>query len=109
MTHLSTTQIFLMIFIPGAITQLLRALPFAMFARKDISATIRELGVKLPFAIMTVLVVYCMKSIPAGSLKANAELLAAVALVAVLHLTKKNTILSISVGTVFYMALVHLV
>ena len=57
MTHLSTTQIFLMIFIPGAITQLLRALPFVMFARKDISSPIRDLGVKLPFATMAVPVV----------------------------------------------------
>ena len=61
------------------------------------------------FAIMAVLVVYCLKSIPTGNLKENLELLAAVLLVAGLHLTKKNTVLSISVGTVFYMVLVHLV
>ena len=60
-------------------------------------------------AIMAVLVVYCLKSIPTGSLKENLELIAAVLLVAGLHLTKKNTVLSISVGTVFYMVLVHLI
>ena len=74
-----------------------------------ISPTIRTLGATLPFAIMAVLVVYCLKSIPTGSLKENLELIAAVLLVAGLHLTKKNTVLSISVGTVFYMVLVHVV
>lgn len=47
--------------------------------------------------------------IPTGSLKENLELIAAVLLVAGLHLTKKNTVLSISVGTVFYMVLLHVV
>ena len=105
MIQLSTTQIFLMIFI----TQLLRALPFVMFGRRAISPTIRTLGATLPFAIMAVLVVHCLKSIPTGSLKENLELIAAVLMVAGLHLIKKNTVLSISVGTVFYMVLVHLV
>ena len=109
MIQLSTTQIFLMIFIPGLITQLLRALPFVMFGHRAISPTIRTLGATLPFAIMAVLVVYCLKSISTGSLKENLELIAAVLMVAGLHLTKKNTVLSISVGTVFYMVLVHLI
>lgn len=86
-----------------------RALPFVMFGRRAISPTIHTLGATLPFAIMAVLVVYCLKSIPTGSLKENLELIAAVLLVAGLHLTKKNTVLSISVGTVFYMVLVHVV
>lgn len=53
--------------------------------------------------------VYCLKSIPTGSLKENLELIAAVLMVAGLHLIKKNTVLSISVGTVFYIVLVHLI
>lgn len=108
MIHLSTMQIFLMLFIPGVITQLLRALPFLVFERKEISQTVRRLGEMLPFAIMAVLVVYCLKSLPTGEWKDNLTLISAVVLVAVLHLIKKNTILSIVVGTVFYMALVHL-
>ena len=90
MIHLSTMQIFLMIFIPGLITQILRALPFVVFGRRAISPTIRTLGATLPFVIMAVLVVYCLKSIPTGSLKENLKLLAAVLLVAGLHLTKKT-------------------
>ena len=81
MIHLRTTQIFLMIFIPGLITQILRALPFVVFGRRAISPTIRTLGATLPFAIMAVLVIYCLKSIPTGSLKENLELIAAVLLV----------------------------
>ncbi len=108
MIHLSTTQIFLMLFVPGIITQLLRALPFLVFGRKEVSPTVHRLGEMLPFAIMAVLVVYCLKSLPTGSLKENLALVSAVLLVAILHLIKKNTILSIIAGTVFYMALVHL-
>ena len=91
-------------------TMLTRFLPFLLFpAGKPTPKAVHYLGSVLPGAVFGLLVVYCLKSIPTGSLKENLELIAAVLLVAGLHLTKKNTVLSISVGTVFYMVLVHLI
>ena len=59
-------------------------------------------------AIMATLVVYCLKSVPASALQDNLILFAGVAVTAAVHIWKKSSILSITVGTVVYMVLVHL-
>lgn len=88
-------------------TLLTRAIPFLLFGgKKEVSPIIQYLGKVLPSAIMTILVVYCLKdvSIFAGS-RGVPEFLAILAVV-ILHLWKKNTLLSIGVGTIFYMLMV---
>lgn len=91
-------------------TLLTRALPFwVLGGKKDIPETIKYLGKVLPPAIMIILVIYCLKSVNilVGS-RGIPEALA-IGLVALLHLWKKNTLLSIGAGTVFYMILVQVV
>ena len=63
----------------------------------------------LPYAIMGMLVVYCLKNMNlfAGT-HGIPEILASAAVVG-LHVRKRNTLLSIAVGTVFYMFLVQVV
>lgn len=56
----------------------------------------------LPYAIMGMLVVYCLKSTPVPELTS-------VAMVVALHKWKHNTLLSIVSGTVAYMLLIQLV
>lgn len=88
-------------------TLLTRAIPFLLFGgKKEVSPIIQYLGKVLPSAIMTILVVYCLKdvSIFAGN-RGVPEFLAILAVV-ILHLWKKNTLLSIGVGTIFYMLMV---
>ena len=72
-------------------------------------ATVQYLGKVLPPAIMAILVVYCLKDINLLEGSRGLPEFLAVALVAVLHLWKKNTLLSIGAGTVFYMILVQAV
>ncbi len=89
-------------------TLLTRALPFWILGgKKDVPPTVKYLGKVLPPAIMVILVVYCLKSVSifAGS-RGIPEFLA-ISLVAVLHLWKKNTLLSIGAGTIFYMMILN--
>lgn len=91
-------------------TALTRFLPFWIFAgKKELPETIKYLGKVLPSAVMTILVVYCLKGVnPMKGSRGIPELLA-ITVVAALHLWKKNTLLSIGVGTVCYMFFVQVV
>lgn len=98
------------IVVAALVTAATRFLPFLVFGSgKKTPDIIVYLGKVLPYAIMGMLVVYCLKDInflvaPHGV----PELLGCVA-VAALHIWKRNTLLSIGCGTVFYMLLVQLV
>ncbi len=91
-------------------TAITRFLPFLIFpAGKETPKYIRYLGNVLPPAVFGMLVIYCLKdvSIFAGS-RGVPELLA-IALVIGLHLWKRQMLLSIAGGTIFYMALVQFI
>lgn len=98
------------ILVMALVTALLRFLPFIVFPDgKNRPKIITYLGTVLPYGVMAMLVIYCLKGVslltwPHGI----PELLAILAVVA-LHLWKKNTLLSIFGGTAFYMVLVQLV
>lgn len=89
-------------------TFLLRLAPFALF-RRGIPPFLRDLAAKLPAAIIAVLVVYCLKGLPSGSSPNALITLVSVAFVVWLHLWRKNTLLSIAMGTALYMLLLRLV
>ena len=59
-------------------------------------------------AVVAALVIYCLKSVPFGTFGDGARQLIAAAAVVALHLWKKNTLLSISVGTALYMLLIRI-
>ena len=98
----------LSILIPALLTFGLRALPFLLLNKRELPKRIEYLGNVFPMAIMATLVVYCLKSVPESALQDNLILLAGVLVTAVIHIWKKSSILSITVGTVVYMVLVHL-
>ena len=91
-----------------AVTQLTRFLPFILFPEnKETPKYIRELGSVLPYSVIGLLVVYCLKDInfPGGS-HGIPELIAVVFIV-IVHTWKKNVLLSIAGGTLLYMVLVQ--
>ena len=93
-----------------AVTIVLRFLPFVIFGRKkEIPGYITYLSGVLPYAIMGMLVVYCLKNVNlfAGT-HGIPEILASAAVVG-LHVWKRNTLLSIAAGTVLYMFLIQAV
>ena len=88
----------------------LRGLPFLIFSgsRRE-SKFIRYIGSVLPFATIGMLVVYCLKNVSVIKAPYGAPELIAVAFVAILHVWRRNTLLSIFSGTVFYMLLIQFV
>ena len=91
-------------------TMLTRFLPFILFPEnKETPKYIRELGSVLPYAVIGLLVVYCLKDVNfLGGSHGIQELIAVVLIVAV-HTWKKNVLLSIAGGTLLYMVLVQYV
>ena len=91
------------------VTAILRFLPFFLFRGRQTPAFITYLGKVLPYAIMGMLVVYCLRGTTFLKAPHGLPELICVALVALLHLWKRNTLLSILLGTASYMLLVQLI
>ena len=87
-----------------------RFLPFLIFGEKrKTPPIITYLGTVLPCAIMGMLVVYCLKDVSFVKNPFGTPELIACAVVAALHVWKRNSLLSIGGGTVCYMLLVQLI
>lgn len=92
------------------VTMGLRFLPFLIFGgNRSMPPMLEHMRQALPYAIMGMLVVYCLKDVqlraaPFGSPEAIGCLV-----VALLHAWKRNTLLSIGAGTICYMLLVQFV
>ena len=92
------------------VTAALRFLPFLVFGEKrETPPLITYLGQVLPYAIMGMLVVYCLKNVTLTSAPFGIPEAIGCAVVALLHVWKRNTLLSIGAGTVCYMLLVQFV
>ncbi len=101
---------FLLIAVIALVTMALRFLPFWIFSgSKQTPAYVAYLGRVLPYAIMSMLVVYCLRNVDPLTAPHGAPEAIACAVVAALHLWKRSTLLSIVGGTVCYMLLVQLV
>lgn len=85
----------------------LRAAPFLLFGNRPLPKAMRYLGKALPPAIMTVLVIYCLRNTSFDRTPFGIPELASCTLVALLQIVKKNMYLSIIAGTVCYMVLIR--
>lgn len=91
-------------------TVVTRFLPFLVFpAGKPTPRYIQYLGRVLPAAVFGLLVIYCLKNVSLFTRNHALPELLSIALVVVLHLWKRQMLLSIAGGTVCYMLLVQLV
>ena len=91
-------------------TIITRFLPFMLFPEsKKPPRIVDYLGNVLPYAMTGLLVVYSLKNVnPCAGSHGIPEAIAIAAIV-VLHVWKRNMLLSIAGGTVVYMALLQLV
>lgn len=87
----------------------LRFAPFIVFSSEQTPPIILYLGRVLPFAIMGMLVVYCLKGVSILSAPHGMPEAIAIAFVALSYLWKRNTLASIALGTVLYMFLVQVI
>ena len=100
----------LLVLVAVLVTALTRFLPFWIFrGDKPTPKLILYLGKVLPFAIMGMLVVYCLKDISFLAPPYGIPEVIGCLCVAGLHLWKRNTLLSIGGGTLVYMLLVQFV
>lgn len=94
--------------VAAIITAALRFAPFLIFGRgKQTPPLVVYLGKVLPYAIMGMLVVYCMKDVKIASAPHGLPELLGCIIVAALHVWRRNTLLSIGAGTVCYMLMVQ--
>lgn len=100
----------LMIAVIALVTAALRFLPFLIFSENRKTPTlVSYLGQVLPYAIMGMLVIYCLKGVSLTTFPFGIPELLGCAAVTLLHIWKRNTLLSIGVGTVCYMLLVQFI
>ena len=89
-------------------TALLRFSPFVIFRRR-LPAYVVYLGKVLPPAIIGMLVVYCLRNTAILEAPHGVPELIAVSVIVLLHVWKRNTLLSILSGTITYIVLVQYV
>ncbi len=91
-------------------TMATRFLPFLLLGdKRQTPPFIAYLGRVLPYAIMGMLVVYCLKGVSLTEVSSVVPAVLGVGITAGLHLWKHNTLLSILGGTAVYMLLVQMV
>ena len=100
----------LMIAIIALITAALRFLPFLIFREnRKTPPLVSYLGQVLPYAIMGMLVIYCLKGVSFAAFPFGIPEMIGCLVVILLHIWKRNTLLSIGAGTLCYMLLVQFI
>ena len=105
----NTVYLIAVIAVIAIVTWALRAFPFLLFGNRPLPKMIHYLGKVLPPAIMTVLVIYCLRDTSIGQFPYGVPELVACILIVILQVFRKNMYLSIIVGTAFYMFLIRVV
>ena len=99
-----------MVAVIALVTAALRSLPFAVFnGNRKTPKIVEKLGRVLPYAIMGMLVVYCLKEVSFTDVSGVLPELIACAVVGGLYLWKRNTLIGVIGGTLCYMFLVQMV
>jgi len=86
-----------------------RFLPFALFQGRKTPKVIQYLGTVLPAAVFGLLVVYCLKNVDVTSGNHGLPELIAITATVLLHVWRRQMMLSIAGGTIIYMILVQTV
>lgn len=91
-------------------TMLTRFIPFLLFPNgKETPKFIQYLGKVLPSAVFGLLVIYCLKNVSIFTGAHALPELISIAVVVILHLWKRQMLISIAAGTICYMVLVQTV
>jgi branched-subunit amino acid transport protein AzlD len=89
-------------------TVLTRFLPFLFFpAGKKTPKYVIYLGNTLPYATIGLLVVYCLRGVSFTASPYGLPEVLSIAVIAVLHIWKGNSLLGIGGGTALYMVLIQ--
>ncbi len=106
----TTVQLLIFFAIVALGTILTRSLPFILFPEnKEIPNYVKYLADVLPFTIIGLLVVYCLKDIRLTTAPHALPEAISIVVIVLLHKWKKNTLLSIGAGALLYMFLIQTV
>lgn len=98
----------LLVILLSLLTAFSRLAPFLIFAgKRPVPKTIRVLGSLLPSAVVGMLVVYCFRNLNLTAKPYGAPEAVAIITIFIVQKFRKNTALSIAVGTAAYMILVQ--
>lgn len=107
---LTTGQSLILIAVMAGATFLTRVIPFVIFPDHKVTpAFVDYLGRVLPFAIIGMLIVYCLKNVSVVRAPFGIAELISITCIVLIHRWKRNNLLSIGGGTVLYMFLVQVV
>ena len=99
----------LIVAVMAGVTAVIRFLPFFIFRGKNTPSFLLYLGHVLPQATIGMLIIFCLKNVSFLGWSFGLPELICIALTAILHFWKRNTLLSILAGTISYMLLVQLI
>lgn len=98
-----------MILVAGLVTVFLRSAPFLLWGgEKKTPEFIVWLGNMLPYAIMAMLVVYCLRNTSLTEMSSLIPASAGVGVTAGIQAWKRNSVYSILAGTIVYMVLIQI-
>ena len=108
--NVSTNYILSSILVMAVVTFGTRIAPFVLFGKgKETPKYIVYIGNYLPPAVMAMLIVYCLKNVRFTTFPFGMPELMGIASVAILHVWKRNNLVSILGGTVIYMIAVQFI
>lgn len=99
----------LLVVVMSAVVFFLRLAPFLIFRGKETPGLIVYLGKYLPYAIMGLLVVYCLRNTSIVAAPHGLPEAIALAITVGLQLVTKKDLVAIFVGTISYMFLVQVI
>ena len=104
---MSNYEIYIAIAIMTVVNYFTRVFPFLFFRKNDLPAYILFIEKYFPSVIMTILIFYTLKEINFSLVPYGMKELGSIVFTALLHLIFKNYLVSIFIGTLFYMGLVQ--
>lgn len=91
------------------VTYLIRLAPFVLFRKgKKTPKWVAYMGSVLPPAVMGMLIIYSLKSVNISAIDEVIPVVTAITITTVLHLWKRNNLVSILSGTAVYMILIQI-
>lgn len=104
---MSNYEIYIAIAIMTVVNYFTRVFPFLFFRKNDLPSYILFIEKYFPSVIMTILIFYTLKEINFSLVPYGMKELGGIVFTALLHLIFKNYLVSIFIGTLFYMGLVQ--
>lgn len=104
---MTNIEIMLAIAVMTAVNIFTRAFPFLFFKKAELPHFLEFIGKYFPAIILTILIFYTLKDIEFSLYPYGMKEVGSITFTVVLHLIMKNYLVSIFLGTIFYMGLVQ--